>query len=205
MSNQSQVALALLQAHAVLLRPHEPFTFASGIKSPIYCDNRLLIGDVATRQIISDAFATLVTDADVVAGTATAGIPWAAWVAERAARPMAYVRSGAKTHGRGRQVEGADIKGKRVLLLEDTVSTGESAVTAIDALYTEGASAVTCACIFTYGWQATFDRFVAAKAPLTPLTWLTPLLEVAVSAGYIKNDDRALVEAWSANPQGWMA
>ena len=205
MSNQSQVALALLHAHAVLLRPHEPFTFASGIKSPIYCDNRLLIGDVATRQIISDAFAALVTDADVVAGTATAGIPWAAWVAERATRPMAYVRSGAKTHGRGRQVEGAEIKGKRVLLLEDTVSTGESAVTAIEALYTEGASAVTCACIFTYGWQATFDRFVAAKAPLTPLTWLTPLLEVAVAEGFLKSDDRALVEAWSANPQGWQA
>lgn len=203
MSNQSQVALALLHAHAVLLRPHEPFTFASGIKSPIYCDNRLLIGDVATRQIISDAFAALVTDADVVAGTATAGIPWAAWVAERAARPMAYVRSGAKTHGRGRQVEGADIKGKRVLLLEDTVSTGESAVTAIEALYTEGASAVTCACIFTYGWQATFDRFVAANAPLTPLTWLTPVLDAAVSAGYIKADQRATVEAWSANPKEW--
>jgi orotate phosphoribosyltransferase len=80
MSNQSQVALALLQAHAVLLRPHQPFTFASGIKSPIYCDNRLLIGNVATRQIVSDAFAALVTDVDVVAGTATAGIPWAAWV-----------------------------------------------------------------------------------------------------------------------------
>lgn len=203
MSNQSQVALALLHAHAVLLRPHEPFTFASGIKSPIYCDNRLLIGDVATRQIISDAFAALVTDADVVAGTATAGIPWAAWVAERTARPMAYVRSGAKTHGRGRQVEGADIKGKRVLLLEDTVSTGESAVTAIEALYTEGASAVTCACIFTYGWQATFDRFVAANAPLTPLTWLTPVLDAAVSAGYIKADQRATVEAWSANPKEW--
>jgi len=205
MSNQAQVALALLHARAVLLRPHQPFTFASGIKSPIYCDNRLLIADVAIRHTISDAFAALVTDVDVVAGTATAGIPWAAWVAERAARPMAYVRSGAKTHGRGRQVEGADINGKRVLLLEDTVSTGESAVTAIEALYTEGASAVTCACIFTYGWQATFDRFVAAKAPLTPLTWLTPLLEVAVAEGFLKNDDRALVEAWSANPQGWQA
>lgn len=203
MSNQSQVALALLQAHAVLLRPHQPFTFASGIKSPIYCDNRLLIADVAVRQIVSDAFARLVADADVVAGTATAGIPWAAWVAERAARPMAYVRSGAKTHGRGRQVEGANINGKRVLLLEDTVSTGESAVTAVEALYTEGASAVTCACIFTYGWQATFDRFVAAKAPLTPLTWLAPLLEVAVAAGYIKADQRATVEAWSANPKEW--
>jgi orotate phosphoribosyltransferase len=203
MSNRTTVALALLQAQAVLLRPHEPFTFASGIKSPIYCDNRLLLGNVAARTVISDAFAAMVSDAEVVAGTATAGIPWAAWVAERAAKPMAYVRSGAKAHGRGRQIEGASVAGKRVLLMEDTVSTGESAVTAIEALYSEGAASVTCACIFTYGWQATYDRFVAAKAPLTALTTLMPVLDAAVSAGYIKAEQRATVEAWSANPKEW--
>jgi orotate phosphoribosyltransferase len=203
MSNRTTVALALLQAQAVLLRPHEPFTFASGIKSPIYCDNRLLLGNVAARTVISDAFAAMVGDAEVVAGTATAGIPWAAWVAERAAKPMAYVRSGAKAHGRGRQIEGASVAGKRVLLMEDTVSTGESAVTAIEALYSEGAASVSCACIFTYGWQATYDRFVAAKAPLTALTTLVPVLDAAVSAGYIKAEQRATVEAWSANPKEW--
>ena len=203
MSNRTTVALALLQAQAVLLRPHEPFTFASGIKSPIYCDNRLLLGNVAARMVISDAFAAMVGDAEVVAGTATAGIPWAAWVAERAAKPMAYVRSGAKAHGRGRQIEGASVAGKRVLLMEDTVSTGESAVTAIEALYSEGAASVSCACIFTYGWQATYDRFVAAKAPLTALTTLVPVLDAAVSAGYIKAEQRATVEAWSANPKEW--
>jgi orotate phosphoribosyltransferase len=203
MSNRTTVALALLQAQAVLLRPHDPFTFASGIKSPIYCDNRLLLGNVAARTVISDAFAAMVGDAEVVAGTATAGIPWAAWVAERAAKPMAYVRSGAKAHGRGRQIEGASVAGKRVLLMEDTVSTGESAVTAIEALYSEGAASVSCACIFTYGWQATYDRFVAAKAPLTALTTLVPVLDAAVSAGYIKAEQRATVEAWSANPKEW--
>jgi orotate phosphoribosyltransferase len=203
MSHSANVARALLAAQAVLLRPTDPFTFASGIKSPIYCDNRLLIGNVAVRQIVSDAFASIVGDAQVVAGTATAGIPWAAWVAERAQRPMAYVRSGAKAHGRGRQVEGASIAGQSVLLLEDTVSTGESAVTAIEALYNEGAARVTCACIFTYGWQATFDRFAAAKAPLTTLTWLTPVLDVAIAEGYLKADDRATVEAWSASPTTW--
>ena len=203
MSNRTTVALALLKAQAVLLRPHEPFTFASGIKSPIYCDNRLLLGNVAARTVISDAFAAMVGDAEVVAGTATAGIPWAAWVAERAAKPMAYVRSGAKAHGRGRQIEGASVAGKRVLLMEDTVSTGESAVTAIEALYSEGAASVTCACIFTYGWQATYDRFVAANAPLTALTTLVPVLDAAVSAGYIKAEQRATVEAWSANPKEW--
>ncbi|MFZ9858744.1 MAG: orotate phosphoribosyltransferase [Roseiflexaceae bacterium] len=203
MSHSANVARALLAAQAVLLRPTDPFTFASGIKSPIYCDNRLLIGNVAVRQIVSDAFASIVGDAQVVAGTATAGIPWAAWVAERAQRPMAYVRSGAKAHGRGRQVEGASIAGQSVLLLEDTVSTGESAVTAIEALYNEGAARVTCACIFTYGWQATFDRFDAAKAPLTTLTWLTPVLDVAIAEGYLKADERATVEAWSASPTTW--
>ena len=203
MSNRTTVALALLQAQAVLLRPHEPFTFASGIKSPIYCDNRLLLGNVAARTVISDAFAAMVGDAEVVAGTATAGIPWAAWVAERAAKPMAYVRSGAKAHGRGRQIEGASVAGKRVLLMEDTVSTGESAVTAIEALYSEGAASVTCACIFTYGWQTTYDRFVAANAPLNALTTLVPVLDAAVSAGYIKAEQRATVEAWSANPKEW--
>jgi orotate phosphoribosyltransferase len=203
MSHSANVARALLAAQAVLLRPTDPFTFASGIKSPIYCDNRLLIGNVAVRQIVSDAFASIVGDAQVVAGTATAGIPWAAWVAERTQRPMAYVRSGAKAHGRGRQVEGASIAGQSVLLLEDTVSTGESAVTAIEALYNEGAARVTCACIFTYGWQATFDRFDAAKAPLTTLTWLTPVLDVAIAEGYLKADDRATVEAWSASPTTW--
>lgn len=203
MSHSANVARALLAAQAVLLRPTDPFTFASGIKSPIYCDNRLLIGNVAVRQIVSDAFASIAGDAQVIAGTATAGIPWAAWVAERTQRPMAYVRSGAKAHGRGRQVEGASIAGQSVMLLEDTVSTGESAVTAIEALYNEGAARVTCACIFTYGWQATFDRFANANAPLTTLTWLTPVLDVAIADGYLEADARATVEAWSASPTTW--
>jgi orotate phosphoribosyltransferase len=203
MSQHVDVARTLLAAKAVLLRPHEPFTFASGIKSPMYCDNRLLIANVAARAVVSDAFAAIAGAATVIAGTATAGIPWAAWVAERAQLPMAYVRSGAKTHGRGRQVEGAEIAGQQVLLLEDTVSTGESAVTAIEALYTEGATRVTCACIFTYGWQRTFDRFAAANAPLTTLTWLMPVLEAAVAEGYIAESDRATVEAWYADPQAW--
>jgi orotate phosphoribosyltransferase len=203
MSHQTDVARTLLAARAVLLQPNDPFTFASGIKSPMYCDNRLLIANVAARAVVSDAFAAIAGDATVIAGTATAGIPWAAWVAERTQLPMAYVRSGAKTHGRGRQVEGATIAGARVLLLEDTVSTGESAVTAIEALYTEGAASVTCACIFTYGWQSTFDRFVAANAPLTTLTWLMPVLDAAVAEGYIAASDRATVEAWYADPQAW--
>jgi len=203
MSHHVDVARTLLEAKAVLLRPHEPFTFASGIKSPMYCDNRLLIANVVARAVVSDAFAAIADSATVIAGTATAGIPWAAWVAERAGLPMAYVRSGAKAHGRGRQVEGAEIAGQQVLLLEDTVSTGESAVTAIEALYTEGAARVTCACIFTYGWQRTFDRFAAANAPLTTLTWLMPVLEAAVADGYIAASDRATVEAWYADPQSW--
>ena len=203
MSHHVDVARTLLAAKAVLLRPHEPFTFASGIKSPMYCDNRLLIANATARAAVSDAFAAVAGSAPVIAGTDTAGIPWAAWVAGRPGLPRAYVRSGAKAHGGGRQVEGAEIAGQQVLLLEDTVSTGESAVTAIEALYTEGAARVTCACIFTYGWQRTFDRFAAANAPLTTLTWLMPVLEAAVAEGYIAASDRATVEAWYADPQSW--
>ena len=130
MTTPETIAAALLQAGAVHLQPDNPFTFASGLRSPIYCDNRLLIGDVAARRVVIPAFAETCADAAVVAGTATAGIPWAAWVAEALALPMAYVRGSAKGHGRGRQIEGAAVAGQRVMLLEDTISTGESALAA---------------------------------------------------------------------------
>src|SRR5215470_8766639 len=132
--NPHTIAAMLLRGGAVLLRPGEPFTFASGLRSPIYCDNRLLIGDVSVRRAIAQAFAMRCGDAEIIAGTATAGIPWAAWVAETLGLPMAYVRGAAKGHGRGRQIEGATVEGRRVVLLEDTISTGESALNAAVAL-----------------------------------------------------------------------
>jgi orotate phosphoribosyltransferase len=205
MTTPETIAAALLQAGAVHLQPDNPFTFASGLRSPIYCDNRLLIGDVAARRVVIPAFAETCADAAVVAGTATAGIPWAAWVAEALALPMAYVRGSAKGHGRGRQIEGAAVAGQRVMLLEDTISTGESALAAAAALRDAGAELVGCVCIFTWGWQATTQAFAAAKLPLVAITNLPALLDVASQAGGLNPAQRVLVADWVADPQGWAA
>ena len=204
MTNPSQtIAATLLRAGAVLLRPDEPFTFASGLRSPVYCDNRLLLGDVAARREVTAAFAARCGGAEVLAGPATGGIPWAAWAAEALGLPMAYVRSAAKGHGRGRQIEGAAVSGRRVVLLEDTISTGESALNAAAALRESRAELLRCACIFTWGWDATTRAFEADELPLKPLTTLPVLLEVAAEIGYLPPAQRALVESWVADPQGW--
>ncbi|ABU58075.1 orotate phosphoribosyltransferase [Roseiflexus castenholzii] len=199
-----EIAATLLEAGALLIRPREPFIFASGLRSPIYCDNRMLLGDVAARRIVTRGFAAQCADAQVVAGPATGGIAWAAWVAEALSIPMAYVRSGAKGHGRGRQVEGATVRDRRVALLEDTVSTGESALQAADALRAEGALVTHCVCIFTWGWADTEARFAAAHLHLVPLATLPAVLDVAQRTGRLTPEARALVESWAANPRAWM-
>ena len=200
-----EIAAMLLHAGAVHLRPEEPFTFASGLRSPVYCDNRILLGDVAARRAVTAAFTTHCDGAEVLAGPATGGIPWAAWAAEILGLPMAYVRGAAKGHGRGRQIEGASVKGRRVVLLEDTVSTGESVLAAAAALRAEGAELVRCVCIFTWGWQATAAAFTAAALPLVSLTTLPELLDAATTAGTLGTSQRALIEAWVRDPQGWGA
>ena len=205
MTTPETLAAALLSAGAVHLRPDQPFTFASGLRSPIYCDNRLLIGDVAARRVVVPAFAAACAGADVIAGTATAGIPGAAWVSEALSLPMAYVRGAAKGHGRGRQIEGAAVQGRRVVLLEDTISTGESALAAAAALRSEGAEVLSCACIFSWGWQSIRDAFAAADLPLTVLTPLPTLLDSATQQGLLAGPQRALVDDWVADPQGWAA
>jgi len=200
-----EIAAALLRAGAVHLRPDEPFTFASGVRSPVYCDNRILLGDVVARRAVITAFTAHCDGAEVLAGPATGGIAWTAWAAETLGLPMAYVRGAAKGHGRGRQIEGAGVKGRRVLLLEDTVSTGESVLAAAAALRAEGAELVRCVCIFTWGWQTTADAFADAALPLVSLTALPELLDVATQAGALSAAQRALVEAWVHDPQGWGA
>jgi orotate phosphoribosyltransferase len=200
-----EIATTLLHAGAVHLRPEEPFTFASGLRSPVYCDNRILLGDVAARRTVTAAFAAHCEGAEVLAGPATGGIPWAAWAAEALGLPMAYVRGAAKGHGRGRLIEGAGVKGRRVVLLEDTVSTGESVLAAAAELRAEGAELVRCICIFTWGWQATAAAFSAAALPLVWLTALPELLDAAASAGKLGESQRAMVEAWVRDPQAWSA
>jgi orotate phosphoribosyltransferase len=198
-----EVARALLRAGAVLLRPEQPFTFASGLRSPVYCDNRLLLGDVAARRVVAAAFAERCGGAEVLAGPATGGIPWAAWAAERVDLPMAYVRSSAKGHGRGQQIEGAPVSGRAVLLLEDTVSTGESALAAAAALREAGARLERCVCIFTWGWAATVASFSAVGLALEPLASLPDLLDAAAELGSLSAQQRATVEAWAADPKAW--
>jgi orotate phosphoribosyltransferase len=198
-----EIAAALLRAGAVHLRPDAPFTFASGLRSPVYCDNRILLGDVVARRAVTAAFTTHCEGAEVLAGPATGGIAWAAWTAETLGLPMAYVRGAAKGHGRGRQIEGAGTTGRRVVLLEDTVSTGESVLAAAAALRAEGAELVRCVCIFTWGWQSTATAFADAVLPLVSLTTLPELLDVATEGGVLDAAQRALVEAWVRDPQGW--
>jgi orotate phosphoribosyltransferase len=200
-----EIATTLLRAGAVHLRPEEPFTFASGLRSPVYCDNRILLGDVAARRAVTAAFAAHCDGAEVLAGPATGGSPWAAWAAETLSLPMAYVRGAAKGHGRGRSIEGAGVKGRRVVLLEDTVSTGESVLAAAAELRAEGAELVRCVCIFTWGWQATKAAFGAADLPLVWLTALPELLDTASADGTLGAEQRAMVEAWVRDPQAWGA
>jgi orotate phosphoribosyltransferase len=205
MTTSEIVAAALLRAGAVHLRPDDPFTFVSGLRSPVYCDNRLLIGDMAARRAVVPALAAASAGAEVIVGTATAGIPWAAWVSEALGLPMAYVRGSAKSHGRGRQIEGAAVDGRRVALLEDTISTGESSLAAAAALREAGADLTGCFCIFTWGWQSTAGAFASAGVPLVALTNLAELLGVAAREQLLTPEQRALVADWVSDPQGWAA
>ena len=204
-TSPQEIAAVLLRIGAVLLRPDAPFTFASGLRSPVYCDNRLQLGHVAARRAVTAAFLAHCEGAEVRAGPATGGIPWAAWAAEALGLPMAYVRGSAKGHGRERQIEGAAAHGRRIVLLEDTISTGESALAAAAVLRADGAELLRCVCIFTWGWAETSAAFTAAGLPLQALTTLAALLEVAAGEGFLAAAQRALVEDWMADPRGWGA
>jgi orotate phosphoribosyltransferase len=203
LTSAHDLARALLRAGAVLFRPEQPFTFVSGLRSPVYCDNRLLLGNVAARRLVSASFAANCQRAEVVAGPATGGIPWAAWAAEQLDLPMCYVRGAAKEHGRGQQIEGASVKDMRLVLLEDTVSTGESALKAAAALREAGATLLQCICIFTWGWQTTIDTFASQQVPLQPLVTLRDVLDVAAEEGRLSGAQRRTIEAWAADPRGW--
>lgn len=176
------VAHILLDIDAVKLSPREPFTWASGIKSPIYCDNRQILGDVtAHRKVISllieqlDEFA----EVDVIVGTATAGIPHATLIADRLGKPSAYVRSSKKAHGTARQVEGAAVARKRVIVIEDLISTGGSSLNAVEALIEEGAEVLGVIAIFSYGIKGAGQKFDSAGCRYSVLCDLDTLLEVA--------------------------
>ncbi|MFD2829800.1 orotate phosphoribosyltransferase [Corticicoccus populi] len=184
---EQKVAEILLDIGAVKVQPENPFTWASGIVSPIYCDNRKIIGEVDARRTIAayfkEAVNNLDTDVDIVAGTSTAGIPHAAFVSEALGLPMSYVRGSKKKHGTGEQIEGADVKGKKVVLIEDLISTGGSSIEAAEALLEYGAEVVCVLAIFTYNIPKARDNFNAKSLDFKTLSNIDALLEVSVERG----------------------
>lgn len=189
-----QIAADLLRIKAVFLRPSDPFTWASGIKSPIYCDNRLTLSDVAVREDVENGLAALIKEfypeAEVLMGTSTAGIAHAAITATKLNLPMGYVRSGAKDHGRQNQIEGKLIPGQKVVVVEDLISTAGSCLEVVEVLREAGAEVLGIVSIFTYSMKKGLDRLEAAKVVNHSLSNLDVLAEVAVKEGYITETEK---------------
>ena len=204
------IAKDLLSIGAVFLRPSEPFTWASGIKSPIYCDNRLTLSDVAVRKDVEEGLAEIVRrhypEAEVLMGTSTAGIAHAAITATILDLPMGYVRGGAKDHGRQNRIEGRLEKGQKVVVIEDLISTGGSCIEVVEALREEGAEVLGVASIFTYGMKKGLERLAAANVKNVSLSNLDALVEVAADNGYIRTEDKARLLQFRDNPsdESWM-
>lgn len=207
---EKDVAKGLLSIKAVFFRPDEPFTWASGIKSPVYCDNRLTLTAPEVRNLIENSIADVIKEeypeADVIMGTATAGIAHAAIAAHILGLPMGYVRSGAKDHGRGNQIEGQLNKGDKVVIVEDLISTGGSVIDAATALRNAGAEVLGIVSIFTYGMQKGLDRLAQENLKNISLTNFDVISEVAVDESYIRPEDRERLIAFRNNPsdEGWI-
>ena len=203
MSLQKQIAHAMLQVGAVELNPTDLFTWASGIKSPIYCDTRLTISDPVIRKQLANGLAQNIKEffpeTEVVAGTATAGIPHAAWVSDILELPMVYVRSKAKEHGRGKQIEGKFAPGQKVVVVEDIVSTGGSSITAVEALRAAGCEVVGVVCVYTYNLPKAEEAFEAAGIKYVSLTNFDYLVEAASESGTISEDEIPFLKNWHAD------
>lgn len=188
-----QVAGQLLKIKAVFLRPQEPFTWASGIKSPIYCDNRIILSYPEARNIVEQAIADTIQkeypECEVLMGTSTAGIPHAAIAATILGKPMGYVRSGAKDHGRGNQIEGRLEKGQKVVVVEDLISTGGSCIEVVNTLREAGADVLGIVSIFTYGLKKGLQRLEEAKVKNVSLTNFDQLIEIAAEQKYIEEEE----------------
>jgi orotate phosphoribosyltransferase len=201
------IAEKLLNINAVALKPNEPFTWASGLRSPIYCDNRLTLSYPEVRREIASGLKGLILDhfseVEVVAGTATAGIPHAAWVSELMDAPMCYVRSKPKGHGKGNQIEGKVVQGQKVVVVEDLISTGGSVITAVQALREAGCEVLGVVSIFTYGLEKGKELLQQAEIKSYSLTDFPALVETAISKGDISIDDQESLFSWSMNPTEW--
>ncbi|MFI3248315.1 MAG: orotate phosphoribosyltransferase [Rikenellaceae bacterium] len=207
---EKSIAKDLLSIRAVFLRPDEPFTWASGIKSPMYCDNRLTLSYPEVRDRVEAGLAKIVMEqfpeAQVLMGTSTAGIAHAAITSTVLNMPMGYVRSGSKDHGRGNQIEGKLEPGQKVVVIEDLISTGGSCIEVVEALREAGAEVLGIASIFTYGMKKGLDRLAAADVINYSLSNLDALVEVAAEMGYIAPEDRERLLKFRDNPsdESWM-
>lgn len=202
-----EIALDLLNINAVILRPNDPFTWSSGWNSPIYCDNRLTLRYPKIRKRISQKFVEFISenysDVDVITGTATAGIPHAAWVAENMDKPMSYVRAKAKAYGLGNQIEGGIQKGESTVVIEDLISTGGSAISVVEALQFIGADIEAVLSIFTYGFDKAVQRFEEADVPMFTLTDYSTLIDVASENHFVDESDLETLAEWRDTPETW--
>jgi orotate phosphoribosyltransferase len=201
-----EIAKSLLQINAVKLSPQNPFTWASGIKSPIYCDNRITLSFPAVRDLIINGFvekSKTFEPFDIVAGVATAGIPHGALLADRLAKPFIYVREKAKSHGRQNQIEGLITEGARVLVIEDLISTGGSSLKAVEALREAGCVVVGILAIFTYGFDKAANVFKETNCPFDTLSDYDTLIAQAIDNQYVMPEELATLSAWRLSPETW--
>ncbi|MFK7848082.1 MAG: orotate phosphoribosyltransferase [Rhodothermales bacterium] len=206
-SIEEQIASSLLSIGAVSLNPKNPYTWASGLRSPIYCDNRMIMGYPDVRASVTAGFVSAMEksalDCDVLAGTATAGIPHAAWLAHATRLPMVYVRSTAKAHGRKNQIEGPVKAGQSTIVIEDLISTGKSSIAAVHALQAEGVHVHAVLAIFSYGFDEATTVFDTAGVPFYTLTTFQTLLKVAEAEGQLAAHELETMQKWRESPRAW--
>ena len=206
-SNEKAVAEKLLQVEAVKLRPQAPFTWASGWKSPIYCDNRKVLGYPYIREFVKSEMCNIIfsefPDAEYLAGVATAGIAWGAMAADQLKLPYMYVRPKPKEHGMGNQIEGFYEPGKKVLVIEDLISTGKSSLQTVEVLRQAGLEVEGMVSIFTYGFAVADEAFKAAGVRYISLTNYPALIELAIEKGIVTDAEQSLLMDWRANPSQW--
>lgn len=204
-----KIAEILLNANAVILRTKPPFRWASGILSPIYTDNRILMSYPKEREFIVNSFIKSLRKNkikfDGFAATATAGIPWAAWISQKLKKPMVYVRGESKDHGRENQIEGKVEEGKRYIVVEDLVSTGSSSLNTINAVRSKNGIVEYCIAIFTYELEKAKNNFESSNVKLLPLTDFTSFVKTALKKRYISNQQLTHIMDWKKHPEGWIA
>ncbi|SFQ32431.1 orotate phosphoribosyltransferase [Parafilimonas terrae] len=208
MKNEKIIAEKLLQAEAIKLSPEKPFTWASGWKSPIYCDNRRVLSYPFLRDFIKSEMCNVIfeqyPEADLIAGVATAGIAWGAMAADQLKLPFIYVRPKPKEHGLGNQVEGFFKEGQKVVVVEDLISTGKSSLQVVDVLRNSGVEIAGMVSIFNYGFTASEEAFKKASVSLESLTTYTSLIELAIEKNIVSAETEDLLKSWRLNPADWL-